>query len=489
MPHIVEAPQANAVTAAPTAIPLFIGYTERATGAGGESVAGVPVRVEDAAACTKIFGGAPRPLFRAELVRGAYAVTPVPTTRYYLDAALRLFYDNGGGEAYVLSIGTYGKVKARAAADAHANPNVKLADFRTALAALRELPDAALIVIPDAVLLPAADFAALSGETLALCAELDRCFAILDIRAGALPVGAPASALLAVVAEFQQSLPLEHASYGAAYAPWLVSTLFDAEDLTFENLEGGGTALPALLPDAGYEDELQILAEIAADRAPSPAEAMRLHQALLAASNSYQLLTNALAQQASLVPPSGAIAGVYAAVDASRGVWAAPANVALNGIDKPAQRLSDFDQPEMNTPKSGASVGAIRWFPHEGVLVWGARTLAGRDDYRYVNTRRTAIMVAESIRRALPAWVSSPNNAQTWAAILASVNTFLTFLWSRGALAGATASSAFQTQLGAGTTMTEDDVAKGILRLQVSLALTHPAEFTVLELAQQLATP
>src|ERR1700710_3074917 len=161
MPLIVEGPQANAVTAVPTAIPLFIGYTELAAGGGGESVAGTPVRVEDAAAYAKIFGGPPRPLFRAELVRGSFVVTPVPATRYYLDAALRLFYDNGGGEAYVLSIGTYGKPKARQGAGTDANPNVKLADFRTGLAAARDLPDAALIVIPDAVLLPAADFAAL----------------------------------------------------------------------------------------------------------------------------------------------------------------------------------------------------------------------------------------------------------------------------------------------------------------------------------------
>ncbi|MCU1350323.1 MAG: hypothetical protein JWO56_3353 [Acidobacteria bacterium] len=439
---------ATAITAVPTAIALFIGYTERAV-ADGEPVTGKPFRIENAARLEEVFGGPARPLFRMKSGGRADAVAPVPATLYYLNAALRLFYANGGGEAYVLSLGSYGPAETPDRGEADVNPNVRVEDFRKALDAARDVIDAAVLVMPDAVLLPPADSTAIAAEALALCAEVDRCVAILDVRAGALPVGATASALLACVAEFQQSLPLTHASYGAAYAPWLVSTLFDASEITLANLQDAPSGL---------------------------------------SSSAQAKLEEALVQQASLVPPSGAIAGVYASVDASRGVWAAPANVALDGIDQPAQRIGEHDQPEMNTPATGLSVGAIRWFPNHGVLVWGARTLDGRNpEWRYINTRRNAIMIAESIRRGLPGWATAPNDATTWASIERAVSSFLTFLWSRGALAGSTASSAFHVEIGLGSTMTADDLAAGVIRLHVSVAFAHPAEFTVLEFVQQVA--
>jgi len=441
MPATPALPQSNTIAAVPTAIPLFIGYTERAS-AGGESLVGKPFRIENAAQLDEIFGGPAKPLFRPAAGGRPGAVEAVPATLYYLNAALRLFYANGGGEAYVLSLGKYGPPGKAGKGAADVNPNVQVKDFRKGLEAARELTDAAVLVMPDAVLLPPAHYTAIATEALALCAELDRCVAILDVRAGALPIGASASALLAVVADFQRSLPLTHASYGAAYAPWLVSTLFDSSDITLANLQGAPTGL-SVAAQANLEE--------------------------------------ALVQQASLVPPSGAIAGVYASVDASRGVWAAPANVALDGIDQPAQRIGDHDQPEMNTPETGLSVGAIRWFPNRGILVWGARTLDGRNpEWRYVNTRRTAIMIAESIRRALPAWSAEPDNAATRASVERAVTTFLTFLWSRGALAGSTASSAFNIAI--------DGLQDGVLRLNVGVAFAHPAEFTMLEFEQTLGS-
>ena len=93
-------------------------------------------------------------------------------------------------------------------------------------------------------------------------------------------------------------------------------------------------------------------------------------------------------------------------VDNSRGVWKAPANVSLNGVVSPAVNISHDDQEDLNVTTQGKSINAIRSFIGEGVLVWGARTLDGNSlDWRYINVRRTMIMLEQSIKLATKAYV------------------------------------------------------------------------------------
>ena len=57
-----------------------------------------------------------------------------------------------------------------------------------------------------------------------------------------------------------------------------------------------------------------------------------------------------------LLPPSGAVAGIYAAVDRTRGVWKAPANVSLADVSGVAVKLNDQVQEDLNVTTTGKSV-------------------------------------------------------------------------------------------------------------------------------------
>jgi phage tail sheath protein FI len=131
----------------------------------------------------------------------------------------------------------------------------------------------------------------------------------------------------------------------------------------------------------------------------------------------------------------------------AEGVWKAPANVSLASVVRPAVPISNQQQEDLNAPSSGKSVNAIREFTGRGVLVWGARTLAGNDnEWRYVPVRRLAIFVEASIKKALLPFVFEPNDASTWTAIQAMTTNFLLEIWKQGGLMGAKPEDAFSVQ-------------------------------------------
>ncbi len=179
------------------------------------------------------------------------------------------------------------------------------------------------------------------------------------------------------------------------------------------------------------------------------------------------------------MPASGAVAGVFARVDGQRGVWKAPANENLNGVVGLSEHISDADQETLNVdPVGGRSINAIRTFPGKGILIWGARTLAGNDnEWRYISVRRLFIMVEESIRQAMAFVVFEPNNAQTWGTVELMVNAYLLVLFKQGALAGNTPKNAFFVRVGLGSTMTARDIQEGLLHIEFGLAPLRPAEF------------
>jgi phage tail sheath protein FI len=109
------------------------------------------------------------------------------------------------------------------------------------------------------------------------------------------------------------------------------------------------------------------------------------------------------------------MASVFTAVDSSRGVWKAPANVSLNAVVAPNVLVNDLDQASLNVDAvTGKSINVIRTFPGLGTLVWGARTLDGNSqDRRYINVRRTMIMLEQSIKLAARAYAFEPNDANT----------------------------------------------------------------------------
>ena len=212
-----------------------------------------------------------------------------------------------------------------------------------------------------------------------------------------------------------------------------------------------------------------------------------LHKSLVSMSPLYNAVMTEARNRLNLLPPSAAMAGVYTMVDNSRGVWKAPANVSLNGVVSPQVSISHEDQEDLNVTTQGKSINAIRSFIGEGVLVWGARTLDGNSlDWRYINVRRTMIMLEESCRLAAKAMVFEPNVANTWVTIKSMIASFLTGIWKRGGLAGAVPDDAFSVHVGLGETMTPEDILEGVLRVTVLVAISRPAEFIEITFQQQM---
>lgn len=194
-----------------------------------------------------------------------------------------------------------------------------------------------------------------------------------------------------------------------------------------------------------------------------------------------------LNQSMNTTPPSGAVAGIYAQTDAARGVWKAPANISINGIIGLSSDINDTEQGPMNIHETGKSINAIRKFTGQGFLVWGARTLDGNsNDWRYVNVRRLANMIEESVKKACMHYVFEPNVAQTWVNVKGMIENYLSTVWSDGGLAGAKPEHAFFVSVGLNQTMTAQDILEGRMIVKIGYAPSRPAEFIILEFKQML---
>ncbi|GAB7025113.1 phage tail sheath family protein [Geotalea toluenoxydans] len=204
----------------------------------------------------------------------------------------------------------------------------------------------------------------------------------------------------------------------------------------------------------------------------------------------YRKILKGINETATTVPPSGAIAGVCAAVDNARGVWKAPANVSLAGVVGPVYQFDADETDNLNIDtNAGKSINAIRAFSGKGTLVWGARTLAGNDnEWRYISVRRFFNMVEESVKKSTYWAVFEPNDANTWVKVRGMIENYLMQKWRDGALAGATPKEAFFVRCGLGTTMNSQDILEGRMNVEIGMAVVRPAEFIVLKFSHKLQT-
>ena len=146
------------------------------------------------------------------------------------------------------------------------------------------------------------------------------------------------------------------------------------------------------------------------------------------------------------------------------------------------------EKPSLDTHSAGKSINAIRFFNGQGILVWGARTLDGNSqDWRYISVRRTITFIEQSVKLATRAYVFEPNNPNTWATVKSMISNFLTTFWKQGGLQGATPADAFAVEVGLGSTMTAEDLLKGVMNVSVKVAVVHPAEFIIISFQQQMA--
>jgi len=190
--------------------------------------------------------------------------------------------------------------------------------------------------------------------------------------------------------------------------------------------------------------------------------------------------------------PCGAVAGIMARTDASRGVWKAPAGLdaALNGIQGLAVNLMDAENGLLNP----LGINCLRSFPVNGRVVWGARTLRGADqfadEYKYVPVRRLALFLEESLYRGTQWVVFEPNDEPLWSQIRLNVGAFMQNLFRQGAFQGKTPQEAYLVKCDKETT-TQNDINLGIVNILVGFAPLKPAEFVIIKIQQmagQIAT-
>ncbi|MDC9614018.1 phage tail sheath subtilisin-like domain-containing protein [Xenorhabdus khoisanae] len=185
------------------------------------------------------------------------------------------------------------------------------------------------------------------------------------------------------------------------------------------------------------------------------------------------------------LPPSTAIAGIYCQTDNQRGVWKAPANVALTGIKGLKDKVDDGRQGAMNDK----GINVIRSFTGRGFMVWGARTCTDVNDthWRYIPVRRLFNSVERDIRQALRAVLFETNNQPTWMRAKAAVDQYLYALWQKNALMGNSPEEAYFVHIGQDITMSDADIKQGKMIMKVGLAAVRPAEFIVLQFTQDVA--
>ena len=154
----------------------------------------------------------------------------------------------------------------------------------------------------------------------------------------------------------------------------------------------------------------------------------------------------------------------------------------LAAVIKPTVDIDDDFHADLNVDaNSGKSVNAIRAYEGRGILVFGARTLAGNDlEWRYISVRRTFCFIEDAIGRAMQSFVFAPNTRDTWIKVKAMISNFLIEIWKAGGLFGNTFNEAFQVNVGLPETMTDVDILEGRMIVEIKLRVSRPAEFIIL---------
>jgi uncharacterized protein len=187
-----------------------------------------------------------------------------------------------------------------------------------------------------------------------------------------------------------------------------------------------------------------------------------------------------------LLPPSGFMAGLYARIDNSRGVFKAPAGTeaGIAGALAPATTVSDAEQDLLNPVK----VNVIRTVPGSGLVSWGTRTIGSDPDWRYIPVRRMAIFIRVSIYYGIQWAVFEPNDEPLWASLRLNIRSFMLTQFRAGAFQGGTPDDAFFVRCGSDTT-TQTDIDNGVVNILVGFAPLKPAEFVILRLQQKVNQP
>lgn len=465
----------------------------------------------------------------------AWSVT-APDPNYTLYYNMILYFANGGGACYIVSVGSY-------------TDQFDAKNFTDGINALKNEQEPTMVVVPEAVNGLNSMWKAITEEALMHCGKfMKNRITILDVFNGYKSEKDPNDGK-DVITYFRENVGSEYLDFAAAYYPWLDTSVVSESSIDASSLTNPDQLLYILKLEIDWSKDRLIankmhcfqfylgcqlidkdtsITDKDAAKAPlqlkiakddkltmekaqelaktgtisddhikaaaketltvlSPKEQIDLANMLLTNSSCGKEIMKVICQQINRLPVAAAMAGIYARTDDARGVWKAPANVSISRAVSPTVNLTDSMQENLNVDVLGRSINAIRYFKGDGIKVWGARTLDGNSlDWRYINVRRTMIFLEESIKNAAKAYVFEPNVASTWLNMKSMIENFLMGVWKQGGLAGASPEDAYSVHVGLGDTMTPEDILEGILRITILVAISRPAEFIEITFQQQM---
>jgi phage tail sheath protein FI len=454
-----------------TAIPSFVGYTEKAQWKEEGDLLNKPWRIESLLQYEQYFGY-PDPEKEGITVTfttsgGATQINAkadeTKRSKYLMHYSMQMFFANGGGPCWITSIGNYTTT----------GGTVSPALLLKGLEQVAKIDEVTLLLFPDAINIDNAfDYYNLHNEAIIQCFNLQDRFVILDVwhdpnnlDVWELDVDGNAG-----VGGLRNILggETDHLKYAGVYFP----RIYTGVDFNYK------------MPGDQTKDN-----DASIKLVNGPGGAQTLGDLKKGNNAQYFQAKSAISDIQMLLPASSAMAGVYAQVDDSRGVWKAPANVNIVNAIGPQYLITSKEQENLNVdPQDGKSINVIRSFPGRGpAIVWGARTLAGNDnEWRYIPVRRFFIMVEESVQNATEQFVFEPNDKNTWVRVKGMIENYLTQQWTAGALMGATTKEAFFVHVGLGETMNELDVLEGRMIVEIGMAVVRPAEFIILRFMHKL---
>ncbi len=439
-----------------TALPAFVGYTSKAARRSSEDLRRIPTKINSMREFENLFGFPYENDIEMEVTsnnNGGFTLTRFRESnlKYILYYSVRIYFDNGGGSCYILSVDTYQNPPQVTLRKDDESPQFGLLD---GLYLLSEVKDISLVLIPEAVKLSRVEYSFLVQAALLQCHTLENRFAIFDLYNG--DCSCP---------DMNTNRDLfgnKYLNCGSVYYPFVKTTIS-----TFIGIDGSNVKIMF------------------------SGESIRMADIRKSNFQLYKFVRQELKNRYIVLPSCGAIAGTYVTTDKKRGVWKSPSNLNLAGVSEPVVRLENQSYDIQNSEaEMDRSINSIRTYSGKGKgpIVWGARTLANNDendDGRFVSVRRFIIMVKESLRNSTSWAAFEPNDVTTWNRVCSMIENYLTLKWQDGALAGVNPQQAFYVSCELGTTMNTQDILAGKMNIEIGLAILKPSEFVVIKISHQ----
>lgn len=532
-----------------TAVPSFIGYTEIALDKENKPLKMVPTKISSLMDYETYFGKANKESIQLQDTTDEGLTLVKPNVKFLMYYSMQMYFANGGGPCYIVSVGPYGsgvnksdlKLGLEASALQEESTIVVFPDatsltdqeefyaiYQDAIAQADDLKNR--FVIMDTFRGESKTKETVSGAasplntvgylrhriapTMHAASYFPHLKTVLNYsfnedvaidHAGLQPANASGGFFAASVADLDALSVLATAELAETTPDPKV--LIDIAKSVIAIVEGVNvtadtkvslTAAQDYLQDLKDEDEDLDIATITtiiaalktavngAQDKKGDAHGLKLEALKTTNSTLYNQIKKVISELKVVLPPSTTMAGVYAKVDGTQGVWKSPANLGLNYVIAPTEKISDKEQESLNVDTNGKSVNAIRTFTGKGNLVWGARTFDSEStEWKYISVRRLFDMVEKSVENAMQRFVFETNDANTWVKAKTMIENYLNQLWMSGALAGPTPEKAYYVIVGKETTSAQD-VLEGRMNIEIGMAAVRPAEFIVLNFSHKL---